>query len=82
MFLNLMYLLRDCKMTYYFNSCEKRKCKHYLCAVGPKEYTIFTCEAFPGGIPEDVTSGRNLHNKPIAGDNGITYSGPDKNGDL
>lgn len=32
------------------------------------------CAAFPGGIPEEITSGANQHRGPFPGDNGIRWA--------
>lgn len=31
------------------------------------------CKAFPGGIPDEIAFGDNLHLEPFPGDNGIQY---------
>lgn len=33
-----------------------------------------TCKVFKNGIPDTILSGGNNHEKPVSGDNGITYS--------
>ncbi len=51
-------------------------CKHYkpegryIEAKAPKGYWkegnfVPICKAFPDGIPQDINSGENLHNKPM-----------------
>ncbi len=39
-----------------------RFCVHLHNILGP-----LTCDAFPGGIPDEVVSGRVRHNKPLPG---------------
>jgi len=34
---------------------------------------IVVCRAFPDGIPEDITEGRNLHRQPYDGDRGVRF---------
>ena len=46
------------------------KCRHFA---GGK-----FCEAFPDGIPYEVMSGRNRHDKPIDSDNGIKFEAADE----
>jgi hypothetical protein len=43
-----------------WNFC--RFCKHLHSLIGP-----LTCEAFPAGIPKELTSEMLLHNKPMLG---------------
>lgn len=31
------------------------------------------CDAFPDGIPEEIMSGENLHDKPFPGDRDIQF---------
>jgi hypothetical protein len=35
--------------------------------------SIATCEAFPGGIPEEILRGENDHYDYVPGDGGIVY---------
>lgn len=49
-------------------------CLHLHCK--PREEMLrngYTCDAFPGGIPEEITRGRNQHMKPYPGDHGIQF---------
>jgi hypothetical protein len=32
-----------------------------------------SCDAFPGGIPEEILDGRNQHREPVEGDHDIQY---------
>ncbi len=32
-----------------------------------------TCDAFPGGIPDDILCSRVDHREPVAGDNGVRW---------
>lgn len=32
-----------------------------------------TCEAFPGGIPDEITHGDETHDGPVEGDGGIHF---------
>ena len=33
-----------------------------------------TCAAFPGGIPDAITTGAASHSTPVPGDGGITFT--------
>jgi hypothetical protein len=56
------------------SACQVRNCKHYITQVGPLEYPIYVCSAFPKGIPAEIAEGRNDHSEPFKGDGGIRYS--------
>ena len=48
------------------------KCKHF------KRFEI-GCNAFPNGIPDEITSGNNKHSKPLKGQkNDIVFEKEDK----
>lgn len=56
--------------------CSQKKCRHYrgvLQPDGTEATEVHFCEAFPSGIPFEITSGENLHTKPYPGDHGIQY---------
>lgn len=56
--------------------CSKNNCKHYrgvLQIDGTEANEVDFCEAFPNGIPSEITSGKNLHREPYPGDNGVQY---------
>jgi hypothetical protein len=36
--------------------------------------TLYTCSAFPDGIPARIMTGKFLHTKSYAGDHGIQFS--------
>ena len=64
--------------------CFKRRCINFI---GPKstkkrsamkttvDGIILSCKAFPDGkgIPREIAYGKNLHLKPVKGDNGILF---------
>ena len=45
----------------------------YQCAVCKHYRTFQMCEAFPGGIPAAIITGRVDHTKPVEGDRGIQW---------
>jgi hypothetical protein len=51
-------------------NCSKRNCKWFLGVLQVNEDEwgeVSYCSAFPGGIPDEIAYGKNLHLKPIAG---------------
>ncbi len=55
-------------------NCFTRKCIHFVGASDDDEpQQKCVCLAFPGGIPEDIAYGTNLHTEPIEGDHGIQF---------
>lgn len=44
-------------------------CKHYR--------GVFTCDAFPKGIPDEISEGSFDHKEPHEGDQGIRYETDD-----
>jgi hypothetical protein len=56
--------------------CSVKSCKHYRGISQPdgtERTEVDVCSAFPSGIPEVITLGKNLHTEPYPGDNGIQY---------
>jgi len=56
--------------------CFERKCKYFIGVkwLGDEEISeVCICEAFPDGIPDDITYGKNKHLKKVKGDHGIQY---------
>ena len=50
--------------------CFTRKCKHFKGVIQPEGNEIGErpyCEAFPGGIPDEIAYGGNKHLRPIPG---------------
>jgi hypothetical protein len=45
----------------YYKSIEKAPC--IICAYSHPDNGICVCDAFPGGIPSDIKSGENRHEK-------------------
>lgn len=39
----------------------------------PVEDLVWTCNAFPAGVPEEIRRARNPHEEPFPGDRGIQY---------
>ena len=42
---------------------------------------LISCEAFPGGIPDEIWTGRNDHVSAYPGDGGILYEPADEEND-
>ena len=55
--------------------CYKRNCVHFIGVKNDGDETTerVVCKAFPDGIPDVIAYGKNLHQKPFKGDNGIQY---------
>jgi hypothetical protein len=53
--------------------CFVRGCKHFFGLQGPPEDGVYTCYAFPTGIPPAILDGKDDHTKPQEGDDGITF---------
>ena len=65
------------------NDCFHRQCIHFRGwrqerpSRSAPPVLITVCEAFPGGIPDDISSGRDPHTSSRPGDNGIVYERAD-----
>lgn len=56
--------------------CSRMRCKHYRGIIQPdgtEQTEVDICEAFPNGIPAEITTGRNLHTESFEGDRGILF---------
>ena len=62
-------------------SCHKRKCKHNLRIEQPdgtEKSEMVVCNAFRGGIPQEIAYGDNKHLEPFLGQgNNIVYEKED-----
>ncbi len=48
--------------------CAIRDCRYFQGIIRNDDYyskTLFYCDAFPDGIPDEITYGNNLHLKPL-----------------
>jgi hypothetical protein len=45
----------------------------FRCAHAIKSKEFMACEAFPRGIPDEISTGEVDHTKPYPGDNGIQF---------
>ena len=46
------------------SECNERNCVHFLGVIQPDGTEIserYVCEAYPNGIPDDITNGYDLH---------------------
>lgn len=53
--------------------CYLRGCKHFWGFQGLAGDGIYTCYAFPTGIPQAILDGQDDHTAPQEGDGGITF---------
>jgi hypothetical protein len=58
-------------MTTFIHRCQLRNCKHYQSI---NENGLPVCNAFPFGIPNEISDGSNYHTKSLGNDDGITYT--------
>lgn len=49
------------------------KCIHHNSFVKDSAEELFSCKAFPDGIPPDIWTGKVSHEKPYEGDHGIQF---------
>lgn len=63
-------------------NCSVRLCKHFrgvkYLEEGNPSTEVPYCNAFPGGIPREISYGPNKHLEPYPGDNGIQYEKEDE----
>lgn len=48
-------------------------CKHF----NKDDKNAFTCAAYPNGIPDIISTGLDVHDEPLQGDNGIQFEPAD-----
>lgn len=44
-----------------------------ICHTCVHKRDVYTCDAFPDGIPVEILTGDAIHNRPYPGDRGIRY---------
>jgi hypothetical protein len=63
-------------------NCFTRRCINFIDVENTKkpqdkkstvDGVILSCKAFKKGIPREIAYGKNLHLKPVKGDNGILF---------
>jgi len=61
-------------------NCFKRKCKWFKGVISEIDGDeIAICDAFPGGIPIEISYGNNPHSRPLPGQkNDIVYEREDE----
>jgi hypothetical protein len=49
------------------------ECRRFRSAVSPDKWA-WSCDAFPEGIPPEISSARNDHTEPVSDDRGLLFS--------
>lgn len=44
-----------------------------ICHACARRRSVFTCEAFPERIPNEILGGNFVHTRPYPGDSGLTF---------
>lgn len=53
--------------------CQRRNCAHYWGIKGLPESGLYTCMAYPTGIPDEILSGKDDHTESRGDDDGFTF---------
>lgn len=56
--------------------CSQKGCRHYRGVEQPdgtEATERHACAAFPGGIPGEIVTGKNMHTAPYPGDHGVRF---------